>query len=256
VLQALRSPLKEAYRLGYIGANIGEQIRNATPTPRETGILTPEEIAKVFSYLHKTVKPNTYDRMFYLAFSLAVTTGMREGEIRALKVSDISFKGDSAFIHVSRSFSDTDGYKVTKGKRSRTTVTDAELGHEILSFAEKNPWANDYCFWSTDNKEKPIGGRFFLDHFKEALNAIGINEEERKKRNLKFHSLRGNFATAISSKATETTIKQVVGHSSIMTTERYYLHEDFNELVRLNQARRETIRIPENNNRKERERDG
>lgn len=46
VLQALRSPLKEAYRLGYIGANIGEQIRNATPTPKETGILSSKDIWK------------------------------------------------------------------------------------------------------------------------------------------------------------------------------------------------------------------
>lgn len=46
VLQALRSPLKEAYRLGYIWANIGEQIRNATPTPKETGILSSKDIWK------------------------------------------------------------------------------------------------------------------------------------------------------------------------------------------------------------------
>lgn len=46
VPQALRSPLKEAYRLGYIGANIGEQIRNATPTPKETGILSSKDIWK------------------------------------------------------------------------------------------------------------------------------------------------------------------------------------------------------------------
>ncbi|MDY6344282.1 MAG: site-specific integrase [Sphaerochaetaceae bacterium] len=248
VLQSLRSPLKEAYRLSLISDNIAEKIENASISSEEKGMPTPGEVSRLLSYLVRKNKPTTYGRINYLMVALAVTTGMRQGEIQALKPEDFTFVNDTAIIRISHSYSPTDGYKCTKGKKTRASSTDARLAKEILEFAQHNPHDNGFCFWSPSVSDKPVGKRYIIEHFQEALEAIGISQEEQKSRNLTFHSLRGFFATLMLPQVGAETTKKVVGHQNIATTERFYIHENETELVALNETRKNLISLPSTTN--------
>ena len=87
----------------------------------------------------------------------------------------------------------------------------------------------------------PINKTTVGEVFREALHAIGIDEEERKNRNITFHSIRHYFNTyLVNSGLDREEVRRVTGHSSDSMTERY-LHETREHLLKQSKARSEAI---------------
>ena len=92
-LQAVTLPLKEAKRLGMISINPAEALAGLAKSKRERGILTSEEIQKLFSVEWRDEKSK-------LANLLACLTGLRAGEIAALHPEDLRFEKNRGIITV------------------------------------------------------------------------------------------------------------------------------------------------------------
>lgn len=214
VLQAFRSPIEEAYRLGIIPTNIADRIKNSTPVPKVKKIPTPQEIAKLLASLNKDTKPGTVKRVYFMAIALAVTTGMRQGEIRGLQKGGISIVSETtALITVCHSFSDVDkGLKTTKGKRSRTVFTSASLAKAMLAYEAQNPYDNGYVFWNPASKRYPIDGHDLTEFLKAELVNIGITLQQQEQRGIDFHSLRHYYASVMSNAIGSDETRRLLGH--------------------------------------------
>lgn len=170
------------------------------PVPRIKGthplpdILSAEELERLFS-----VTTNLkYRTMFMTAYS----SGLRSGELRHLKVTDIHT--DRMVIHV----------RAGKGKKDRYTLLSERLLYEL-----RNYWRierpQDWLFPGKLSKG-PLNRRFLQKNYRMAVNRAGI----RRKGGI--HMLRHCFATHLLEAGVDIrTIQYLMGHRGIESTIRY-----------------------------------
>ena len=238
-MSCIRLILEEAYRLGYIAEDKASRIINVQKKEKKRGILTTEETSKLLSWLNQNTKG--YERYKYLTVRFAIETGCREGEIVALTPSCFSKMDNGNYsILIKTSMSERDGIKSTKNGESRYVTVSAELGDEMLAYTSKNPFfkKDGYVFYSKERPEKPLlKKKIREDAFYWGLYSIGIDEEERKARNIVFHSERHFSAVKLSQHGDKRQIKLSTGHKSDAVFNVYSGHQTEEDIVALDKAR-------------------
>ena len=238
-MSCMRLILEEAYRLGYISEDKASRIINIQRKEKKRGILTTEETSKLLSWLNQNTKG--YERYKYLTVRFAIETGCREGEIVALTPSCFSKMDNGNYsILIKTSMSERDGIKSTKNGESRYVTVSAELGDEMLAYTSKNPFfkKDGYVFYSKERPEKPLlKKKIREDAFYWGLYSIGIDEEERKARNIVFHSERHFSAVKLSQHGDKRQIKLSTGHKSDAVFNVYSGHQTEEDIIALDKAR-------------------
>lgn len=145
---------------------------------------------------------------FYPIWVMALMTGMRSGELYALRWTDLDFDGRT--ISVSRQWTSSNGYGPTKTQRSRIVP----ISDDLLSFlkplklqrgAEESVLPR---FIEWQNGEQARITREFCE-------AIGITV-------IKFHDLRATFITNLLARGESLArVMSIVGHSQLKTTNGY-----------------------------------
>ena len=132
VALAFSIPLKEAYREGRIVSDPTLRMVKVMRTERERGALTFQECRDVYDYLeaHKDSMVPSYR----LGIKVALLTGMRSGEVRALNADDIAPVDvpDEMLLTIRHSLSPYSGLKSTKGKYERKVLIPKSLAEELL----------------------------------------------------------------------------------------------------------------------------
>ena len=182
------------------------------------GIPTESEVKQL-------LKVDWLNETYRLAFKLGIYCGLRAGEISGLRVCDLDLDAD--LIHVRHSWNDTDGLKCPKNTDIRDLPIDHETLEELYAMARKNPNFSDlsYVFFSQVKPEQPCWPSYYVDGLYDALEKIGISEEQRKERNIVFHSLRHFCATILSQRTDLKTVQAVMGHRSEDMSKHYSNHE-------------------------------
>lgn len=193
-------------------------IERFNPEEAERGIPTESEVRQLL----QTDWPN---EAYYLAFKLGAFCGLRAGEISGLRVCDLDLDAD--LIHVRHSWNDTDGLKCPKNSDVRDLPIDHQTLLQLTSLAKENPNYSDlsYVFFSPVKPEQPYWPSYYVDGLYEALEKIGISEEQRKERKIVFHSLRHFCATSLSQRTDLKTVQAVMGHRSEEMSKHYSNHE-------------------------------
>jgi integrase len=132
--------LSWAYREGHIASDPTEKLMRFSGTPEKRGILTPAEAETLFT------KISWKDKRAYAGNFLAITTGMRSGEVLALRKSDIGEK----IVNVDHSWSSFDGLKSTKTNESQKVNLYPEVRERLMELLAENPHnsENPYVFWA------------------------------------------------------------------------------------------------------------
>ena len=200
-----------AAKEGIIPLDPAEGLMKFTAPPRKRGVLTPEEAAAVFAVRWK-------DKRAYTGNLLAITTGMRSGEILALKKSDVSERT----LYVRRSWSALDGLKSTKNGEERKVPLLPEVREKLLELLRENPHhaADPFVFYGL-LENRPMDNKMLLDGLKAACGTAGI---DARARGIVFHSHRHYFAARMADKMTADQITRVTGHKSLAVFERYADH--------------------------------
>ena len=102
-LSICKIALKWAFEEKIIPTNPAIGVKKFLITNRERGVLTETEAASVFSV-------NWKDKRAFVASILACTTGARQGEILALRLSDIK----ETTLNIAHSYSRSDDLKCPK----------------------------------------------------------------------------------------------------------------------------------------------
>ena len=145
---------------------------------------------------------------FYPVWVVALFTGMRSGELFALKWSDVDFESKS--IRVARSWSSKNGLKSTKNQKTRIVP----MGSELLTFLKEFKLGHgqeEHVLPRLSEWER--GDAAYV--LKEFCRSLGITE-------VRFHDLRPTFITNLLSMGESLVrVMAIVGHSDMETTNMY-----------------------------------
>jgi integrase len=202
--------LNWAYHEGMIPSDPTAGITRFSGKAEKRGVLTPEEAPAVFSV------PWT-DHRAYAANLLACTTGLRAGEIQALRWEDIGER----VLNVKHSWSVMDGMKTPKNGEERKVPLLPEVREKLLGLSRKNPHGETGFIFYGFQPEKPMDSNIFLEGLKEACTAAGINAEER---GIVFHSWRHYYAARMTDRMSADQISRITGHKTKEIFEHYADH--------------------------------
>jgi integrase len=151
----------------------------------------------------------------YLLNAIACTTGMRKGEIQALRWSAI----DDTSIHVAASWDRKYGDVQPKHNSVRYVPLRPAI-HDLLNDLRKAENDAEYVFQNSSGT-KPIDHKLIDKYLYRALSSIGINAEERLSRNITFHSWRHAFDTYTRPHVSDADLRKVIGHRTPAMTDHY-----------------------------------
>jgi integrase len=210
VLKAGTTGLSWAFQKGLIPADPTDGLMQFSEDPQKRGVLTPKEAQALFAARWK-------DKRAYAASLLACTTGMRSGEVLALRQEDI----EGRILNVRHSYSVMDGLKSPKNGEARRVPLLPEVREKLLDLAKENPHGPDGFIFYGGLPDKPIDGGVLLDGLHDALAGIGIDAQER---GIVFHSWRHYYAARMADIMTAEQVQRVTGHKSKAVFDGYADH--------------------------------
>jgi len=230
-LRTLKIMLKEAKRLGYRHDNPAEAVQNLVETPAERGILRLDEVRDLFRD-EDVEQIWGGDQRHYTINLLSASTGMRLGEVLALQVQYVF----DDYVTVMWSYRPPYGFREPKRNSRRTipipTKTSACL-HELISCSPFQE-SGDLVFFGQE-RDIPISQEKIGKALYKALERIGITPEERKTRNVSFHSWRHFYNRLMRGKIHDSKLQRLTGHRTQQMTE-HYTHfniSDFQDVLRI-----------------------
>ena len=205
ILNAGLIPLGWAFEEGMIPADIGNDFERYGGKATKRGILTMEEAGALFS------KPWA-DSAAMAANLLSATTGMRQGEILAVRGRDIG----EVILSVAHSWSAADGLKTPKNGEARRVPLLPEVRDALLAQLATNPHTDipereRFVFWGLAPEKPRYDGVFMLSALHKELAAMGI---DWRGRNIVFHSHRHFYASRMADIEAANKVSRVTGHKS------------------------------------------
>ena len=225
-IRAVTTALKFAYTREILTTDLTSGLVWYSEKYAERKILTPEMAKALFKVEWK-------DERSRLANLVSMCTGMRAGEIRALRLRDI---GENC-IHVIHSWNDREGLKTPKNGEERTVQFPfPKIIADMVKLAETSPFydgMDTFIFYSTKPKQ-PIDSDILIDGFRESLVKIGMKESEAKE--YVFHSWRHFFVTYLSPLLDAKLLQQQTGHKTKAMLEHYANHRVESDAIKVRNA--------------------
>ena len=214
--RVLHVALRQAERWGLVHRNVADLIDAPTVPKAQTTALTADQARALLTA--------TADTRFGPLWAVAIATGLRRGELLALRWQDVDVPGK--LLHI-RGALDASGKRVaTKTARSVRTVP---LGSEaVKAFTARRAaqrlervhaahWAaTDLVFTTLDGA--PLRGDNVWRAFEQELVRLGLPH-------VRFHDLRHTCASLLAAQGVPLeVVQQLLGHTSIRTTADVYVH--------------------------------
>lgn len=208
IAYAMRLIIKEAQRKGIVSHNFTDNYDWFKMIHKPKGIFTKQEAY----HLMKQENWESYD--YLLINRIARYTGMRVSEILALNHNDINYKEGLHYILVSKGMDENQTINDTKNHRKRIVPIPKWFFSELFGFKPHK------SFWFIRDGGNINYMKVRL-RFKKALEKIGITDDERRERNLTFHSWRHRYISALTGFVPDLQLKMIVGHRGTKTTDHY-----------------------------------
>lgn len=144
-----------------------------------------------------------------LIIRLSISTGARPSEILTLRRFEIDTQRQVICLNH------------TKTKRNRLLLIQDFLVEETEAYFSDNSFQHDDYIFPSHNKNKSISVRALEKEFTRRLSILGIEKH------ITPYSMRHAYLTRMASKINIILLKELAGHSSTKTTERYVHHNEF-----------------------------
>lgn len=237
-MRSVTTPINDAWKHGMVDRPV--RVDRIDTTGKEKGILTPLQLTEIVRNLFELEKAG-YHIGANEGIALASLTGMRMGEIRALKTDQFEIVDEqTSIIHITRTWNEHDHEKIPKGKRARQVTAPTVIVKACIELAERNPYKTGRVFWVMRNPDSVRSKTFFEDNLYKAMEKAGISEEDRKSKNITFHSLRHGFVSYLRYQVSDSTMRLAVGHRDKETTDRY-THLNMDNLKELAESTEKTF---------------
>ncbi len=144
-------------------------------------------------------------------FLTAAFTGLRQGELLALRWRDVDF--ERRIVRVHRTYKSGNGVDTPKSGRGRAVPMADEVAQALARLSER-----EHCTEDDDlvfrGPRGHVNAQKLGYRYKAALERAGLRE-------LRFHDLRHTFGTIAINRADIVQVQAWMGHADIKTTQRY-----------------------------------
>lgn len=209
--QVARHVLAVAVDAGALKANPASSLRLVRQRKSEMLFLTPEQVED----LAQIIAPPYGTLVRFAAY-----TGLRAGEIGALRVKRIDFQRSR--VEVAEAVSDVAGQLIvgpTKTYANRHVPMPSQLAEELVTHLGHRRNVREELVFTSPQGGALRHGNFYRAKFKPAVRAAGLPD------GLRFHDLRHTYAAfCIASTADPYAVMRRMGHSSITVTYDTYGH--------------------------------
>jgi integrase len=210
-IEAIRRPYSVFCKKHHL-ANALAEVEHHEQKPRERGILTPEELSKIIQVDN--------DPRARLAVLLGALCGLRKGEVRGLQFDDVDFEKGTLSICHNVVFT-KEGVKAPKCGSSRI-IPAPELVLKAIWECRKLYPAGHFVIPNFASPDKPCNVITVGRAFYRILDTIGIDADERKRRNLVFHGLRHTFVSLSQNAGIpDFIVARLSGHKGLAMVQRY-----------------------------------
>lgn len=167
-----------------------------------------------------------------LGIYISLSTGLRIGEICALKWSDVNVADGTITVrHTIERIYIIDGEKkytelVINTPKTQNSCREIPMSKELLAMVKPLKKVVNDDFYVLTNYEHPIEPRTYRNYYNKLMTKLGIPK-------LKYHGLRHSFATrCIEAGCDYKTVSVLLGHSNISTTLNLYVHPNMEQKKR------------------------
>jgi integrase len=218
----LRRAFGEATRMGVIQRNVVALVRPPRPMRKEMQVFTAEQA--------RTFLTAIVDDPLEALYVLALTTGMRRGEMLALHWADVDL--DSGFVQVRFTVQHIAGaqviYSAPKTSRSRRKVALSQRAIAVLQKHRQRQeeqrarvsvaWVESDLVFTNAVGQQMRGNHILQRHFTPVLQRAGLPL-------IRFHDLRHTAATLLLTQGIHPKIvSEMLGHSTVSMTLDTYSH--------------------------------
>jgi integrase len=170
----------------------GLEVKKIKVAQKPVTALTPQQVRTLLS---TTVKYPT----LRLRVLLAVTTGLRRGDIEAIRIGDIHFDRNTI---------------TTQNRKAGKALPERPIPEQIMTEL------SNHVATLPDGREKLFNDRFSPKKWERVRKTIGLRE-------LRFHDLRKTFASLLAQRGVSTAVTQrLLEHSSPQLTNEVYTNVD------------------------------
>lgn len=191
------------------------------PTERKNDqlmVLSRSEQQKMMRYIQENF---TFRN---LGIYLCLSTGMRIGEVCALKWEDIDIHSEMISVNktIQRIYTIENGIRKTEliidSPKTKNSIREIPMSRELLKMIKPVKKSVNNSFFVLTNEVKSTEPRTYRNYYKCFMATLDIPH-------IKFHGLRHSFATrCIESNCDYKTVSVLLGHSNITTTLNLYVH--------------------------------
>ena len=232
VIRAGTKPLRWAFSKGMITTDPTRGHILFSGDERKRLILTPTMAAALFRVEWKNQRAK-------LANMLAAVTGMRSGEILALRLQDLG----ADCLYVQASWNKEDKLKTTKNNEPRTVYLPfPDIMNGLIEQAKLNPWGvspESFVFWADSAGDRPMLQQSLIDALRKNLKLIGVSEKEAAK--YLFHGWRHFYTSYMIKKLDKKLLKSQTGHKTDVMLAHYSDHETEGDRELIEAKERETF---------------
>lgn len=223
ILIVLKMIFRFGVKSGYFSHQEWEVRFQSDHSSRELSVLSVDNQKKLMKYLSENF---TFRNLGIL---ICLHTGMRIGEICALKWSDINLS--SATISVSKTL---ERIYLPDAKPAKTEIVittpktinsqrEIPIARGLLKILRSIMAVVNTDFYVITNEATPTEPRTYRNYYKQLMESLHLPA-------MKFHGLRHSFATrCIESMCDYKTVSVILGHSNIATTLNLYVHPNMEQ---------------------------
>jgi len=233
ILYTMRIILDDAEMRELIDRNPIRHIQRMKDDHRPRDVLTPEEINRLFPSDWGAFESVWVIPRYGIMCALAVSGGLRSGEIRALRWHSILWDKQAVLIERAVKAEGDEGPPKTNSSYRGVLLPARTM--DMLRW-----WHDHHTQTAADDLVFPRReARTLLCAFRRALNNAGISVEERK---IDVHALRHTYNTLMAQHVEQKTLMAFTGHQSLPMFQRYD-HRNIEQRLSLHEQARQQIEL-------------